>query len=103
LNATKHPLFRGGFGAVEVAMRIERITFDSTADPNLSLPSTSPRSEVILGNSDKVLTFGVNWYANRWVKVQWNMIKETLDDPPRGPFPHKPSFWSHVLRLQFML
>lgn len=102
LDETKHPIFQGGFGAVEVAARVERLTFDSTA-VNDSLPSTSPRADKILGNSDKAVTFGVNWYLNRWVKIQFNAIKETLSDPEQGPLPEKPSFWSRVLRLQFSL
>jgi phosphate-selective porin OprO/OprP len=102
LDATKHPIFQGGFGAVEVAARVERMTFDSTAQ-NDSIPSTSPRADKILGNSDKALTFGVNWYLNRWVKIQFNTIKETLTDPEQGPVPDKPSFWSRVLRFQFSL
>ena len=102
LDATKHPIFRGGFGAVEIAARVEKITFDSTA-VNESLPSTSPRADKILGNSDKAITFGVNWYLNRWIKIQFNTIKETLTDPAQGPLPDKPSFWSRVLRFQFSL
>jgi phosphate-selective porin len=81
---------------------VERLTFDSTA-ANDSLPSTSPRADTILGNSDKAVTFGVNWYLNRWVKVQFNWIRETLTDPEQGPLPDKPSFSSRVLRLQFSL
>jgi phosphate-selective porin OprO/OprP len=102
LDATRHPIFRGGVGAVEVAARLERLTFDSTA-VNDSLPSTSPRADKILGNSDRALTLGVNWYLNRWVKIQFNTIKETLADPEQGPLADRPSFWSRVLRFQFSL
>ena len=103
LDATKRPVFKGGIGAVEVAARVERLTFDSTAEPNGSDPSTSIRADVILGNSDKVVTFGVNWYLNRWVKVQFNIIKETLDDPAQGPSPAEPSFTSRIFKVQFSL
>ena len=101
LDAPKEPLFQGGFGAVEVGARIEELKFDSlaTGEP----PSTSPRADVILGNSDKVFTFGVNWYVNRWVKVQFNVFKETLADPAQGPVPAKSSFWSRAVRFQFQL
>jgi phosphate-selective porin len=50
-----------------------------------------------------VVTFGVNWYLNRWVKVQFNIIKETLDDPEQGPLPTEPSFSSRILKVQFSL
>jgi phosphate-selective porin OprO/OprP len=103
LDATKRPLFQGGIGAVEVAARVERLTFDSMAAPNGSDPSSSFRADIILGNSNKVVTFGVNWYLNRWVKVQFNLIKETLDDPEQGPLPTEPSFSSRILKLQFTL
>ena len=67
LNTPKRPLGQGGIGAIEVAARIERMTFDSTAEPNGSDPVNKPiRADVILGNSDKVLTFGANWYVNRF-------------------------------------
>jgi phosphate-selective porin OprO/OprP len=101
LDETKHPIFRGGAGAVEVAARIERLTFRSGhADET---PSTSPRAEVIVGNSSRVMTFGANWYLNRWVKIQFNLIRETLTDPGQGPLPGQPSFWSRVVRFQFAL
>ena len=66
-------------------------------------PPTSPRADVILGNSDRVLTFGVNWYFNRWIKVQFNVIRETIADPAQGPLPEQPTFWSRVLAAQFTL
>jgi hypothetical protein len=42
----------------------------------------------------------VNWYVNRWVKVQANTVRERLVDPlavlPIGTTP----LWSSVLRFQ---
>jgi len=88
----------------------KRVLFDGTVQNNsdardsyLGLGSRSPRSDVILRNRDQVVTFGVNWYVNRWVKVQGNVIRETIEDPLRGPLPSKPSFWSQVLRFQVVL
>jgi phosphate-selective porin OprO/OprP len=95
------PLPGGGFGAVELAGRIEALTFGSGAPAGEG--TRSPRSDVILRNRDQVVTFGVNWYVNRWVKVQGNLIRETIEDPLRGPLPSKPSFWSQVLRFQVVL
>jgi phosphate-selective porin len=86
---------------VELAARIERIDFGSVADNDV--PSSGPRADVILGNSDRLETFGVNWYVNRWVKIQANIIRETLDDPSQGPLPSQPSFWSQVIRFQFSM
>jgi len=65
--------------------------------------STSRRAEIVLGNYDRAITFGVNWYVNRWVRLQANLIREQLLDPTLGPLPERPTFWSRVLRIQVAL
>jgi phosphate-selective porin OprO/OprP len=101
LTEPRHPLFRGGWGAIEVAARAEALTF-GTVDGG-ETASNSPRAEVILGNSDHAATFGVNWYPVRHVKLQFNVIHERFSDPTRGPAPATPAFWSRVLRFQLDL
>jgi phosphate-selective porin len=102
VDRPKKPLFPGlGYGAIEVAARIENLAFRSGASGEPG--STSPRADVILGNADQVTTFGVNWYVNRWFKIQANFIRETLDDPSQGPLPSKPSFNSTAIRFQFSM
>lgn len=102
VDRPKKPLFPGwGYGAIEVAARIEKLTFRSGASGEPG--STSPRADVILGNGDRVTTFGVNWYVNRWFKIQANFIRETLDDPSQGPLPSQPSFNSTAVRFQFSM
>jgi len=101
LDTPRKPILRGGFGAVEVAGRVERLAFKSDAAGEA--PSTSPRADVILGNGDRVLTLGVSWYLNRWLKVQGNVIRESIDDPAQGPLPAQGTFWSRVLRLQLSI
>jgi phosphate-selective porin OprO and OprP len=102
LAEPRRPLLEGGVGAIELCARVEAITFGSaggeqdSADP----ASHSPRADVVLRNSDRVVTYGVNWYANRWVKVQFNLVREELADPTAGPLPLQPSFWSRVVRFQ---
>ncbi len=101
LDTPLRPLFRGGFGAVELAVRVERIRFGSLGgDP---LASDAPRSEVILGNGDRAITFGVNWYANRWIKIQTNLVRNTIAFPEQGPVPSQPVFWSRIVRFQFSM
>jgi phosphate-selective porin len=98
----RRPLFMGGFGAVQVAARFERIWFDSkdTGEPAFS----NSRAEVILPNGDKVLTLGVNWYLNRWVKLQLNGIHESLEDAGRTPLlDGGTKFWSSVFRIQLVI
>ena len=97
----KNPLFQGGFGAVEVGARIESLRFRSGASGEEG--STSPRADVIVGNRNQVATFGVNWYVNRFFKIQANFIREKLDDPLQGPLPSKESFNTKAIRFQFSM
>lgn len=95
------PLLRGGPGAIEVAMRLESLRFESgSRGEDLS---AGPRADEILGNGERALTFGVNWYPSRWFKLQLNGIRETITDPSQGPLPAAPSFWSTVLRFQLTI
>jgi phosphate-selective porin len=66
-------------------------------------PSTSPRADVIPDNGSRILTLGVNWHINRWLRVQANAVRESLTRPEAGPFPDRPHFWSRLVRLQFLL
>jgi len=100
--APKHPLFMGGIGAFQLAARYERLWADSkvTGEPAFQ----NSRAEVILPNGDKVLTLGVNWYLNRWIKLQGNAIHEEIQDAGRTPLlDGGTKFWSTVLRLQLAL
>jgi phosphate-selective porin OprO and OprP len=100
LDSPRRPIFQGGFGAIELAVRVERIRFGSIDDP---LASNAPRAEVILGNSDRVYTMGVNWYANRWIKIQANLVRNTIAFPDQGPLPSQPGFWTRLVRFQFSM
>jgi phosphate-selective porin OprO and OprP len=100
-DAPPRPFLRGGLGVIEVAARVERLSFGSAADGEDA--SDGPRAEVIAGNSDRVETFGVNWYANRWIKIQFNFLRDTLRDPSQGPLPDRTGYWSRVLRFQLSL
>ena len=101
LETPRRPLFQGGFGAVELAVRVERIRFGSLGgDP---LASDAPRTEVVLGNGDRAVTFGVNWYVNRWIKIQTNLVRNTIALPDQGPVPSQSVFWSRIVRFQFSM
>ncbi len=93
---------RGGIGAVEVAGRYERLWYDSFGDSQV-LALRNPRAENILMSGDRVLTLGVNWTLNRFIKLQVNGIRERVEDVERSPVPNGAWFWSRVLRLQFVL
>ena len=102
LDEPEHPVLRGGVGAIEVGARVEKLAFGSVAGEQApdALGSRSQRADVVLRNSDQVLTYGVNWYPNRWLKIQFNLIREELADPTEGPAPLRPAFWSKVVRFQ---
>jgi phosphate-selective porin OprO/OprP len=94
---------RGGVGAIELAGRYERLWFDSAGGADLDLPSRTPRAANILPSGDRALTLGVNWALNRWIKLQFNGIREQVEDPGHGPISGGGAFWSQVARLQIAL
>jgi phosphate-selective porin OprO/OprP len=94
----KKPLFQGGIGAIEVGARVESLEFKSGSGNEP--PSNSPRAEVIVGNRNQVVTLGVNWYVNRFVKIQANYFREKLDDPSLGPLPPQGTFSTTAFRFQ---
>jgi len=94
-------LFDGGIGAIELAARIERIYSDSVGGTDI--PFANPRAETILPSGDKALTLGINWTLNRFMKLQFNAIRERVEDPQRDPVPNGAAFWSKVVRLQLVL
>ena len=96
-----HDFLRGGIGAVEVAVRYERLWFDSVGGTDI--PFANPRAENILPSGDRVLTLGVSWTLNRFLKLQANALREQIQNPDRNPVPNGAAFWSRVLRLQFVL
>ena len=95
----KRPLLQGGFGAIELGARYERMLLGSSADA--SEPAfDNPRAENLLRNHDDAITVGLTWYLNRWLKVQGNAIRETFEDPARLPLTATTTYWSYVSRLQ---
>ncbi len=97
----RNELFGGGIGAVEIAGRYETLRFGSADETEP--PSASPRAVTVAASEDTVLTVGLNWYLNRWLKVQANVIRERFTDPARSPIPGQAAVRSVVLRIQFVL
>jgi phosphate-selective porin OprO/OprP len=97
VDRPKKPLLHGGAGAIEVAARVESLEFKSGSGET---PSRSPRAAVVLPNRDQVATLGVNWYVNRFFKIQANYIREKLDDPSQGPLPPQGTFSTTAVRFQ---
>ncbi len=90
-----------GAGAFELAMRYEQIRFGSAGQ--FGPPSRSTRAANVLAQSDRVLTVGANWYMNRWMKAQANIIREKLEDVQRSPAPNRSRLWTWVVRVQYVL
>ena len=98
----RRALLQGGWGAVELAARIEKLEFDSLIYPGTSYGF--PNSSRLLTNADLVTTLGINWYLNRYIKVQPNLVIESIGDPARSPAPTAAGrFVSSVFRVQFAL
>lgn len=97
----RRPLLDGGFGAVELAGRYERLGAGSDDDDVPSVPN--PRSAHVRESGLDTWTAGVNWYLNRWGKIQVNAIYESYDERERSPIPGQAGFWTSVCRFQFVL
>lgn len=95
------PFIHGSFGAIELATRYEALRFAS--DTHDGRPSRSTRAANVLQTSDRVWTFGVNWYASPWTKIQANFMREELEDVFRSPIPGQRILWTQVVRLQVQL
>ena len=90
-----------GLGAVEFAARYEQIRFGSAEHPGL--PSRSSRAANIYSESERVATFGVNWFLNRFMRIQYNAIREVIEDVQNAPIPGVGTYWSRYVRMQFVL
>jgi len=94
------PLFQGGYGSIQVAMRLERLSFGSIADTNS--PSTSPRADVVLGNRETAMTLGATWHLNRWIKIEGNVVREQIGGTAVSPVPNL-RVWSRLIRFQLAI
>ena len=94
-------LLWGGPGALELALRYDVMRFSSAEHPGR--PSRSLRAANVLQTSDRTWTFGANWYLNHWTKVQFNSFRERLEDPIRTSIPAESLYWSHAVRVQFVM
>ncbi|HET9013217.1 MAG TPA: porin [Gemmatimonadaceae bacterium] len=97
----RESLFDGGWGAVQLAGRVERLAFgtlDEAANAMLRFGAAPP------DNHDRVTTVGVAWYLNRYFKVQGNLVHEAIADPARSPAPNAGGRLPRgVLQFQFVL
>lgn len=97
----RRPFPSSGIGAIQIATRYEQLRFGSAE--HRGIPFSSPRAANILASSDRAWTTGINWYLNRFTKVQVNGIHETIEDLDRSPIPGRDKYWMGILRLQFSM
>lgn len=100
-SGPKEGLNAGRPGAIQFAARMEWLRFQS-ADA-IGEPLRNQRASNIMRNDVRGMTFGVNWYPIRYVRLQFNFVRETLGDPERSPNPSKPVIYSRVFRIQFAM
>ena len=98
LAATYAVVRQRRLGTIDLAARIERLAFGSSGSGGE--PSSSARADRVRGNADRVMTLGLNWKVNRWIRVQGNLIREQIAEPSLGPSPERAAFWSRALRVQ---
>jgi phosphate-selective porin len=94
------PFLNGGFGAVEVGSRLERLSTGN--GPNLNPALYGPRSPYVLSTADLVWTTGVNWYLNKFVELSLNVIREDRTLPRTATLSSGP-VWSRTFRIEFGL
>ena len=84
---------------MELVTRFEVLR--NSSDDHTSRPSRSLRASNVLQQSNRVWTFGANWYLNSYAKVQYNAYRERIEDVQRSPISGVGLLWNHVLRIQF--
>jgi phosphate-selective porin OprO and OprP len=62
-NATEHAAGFRHFGALELAVRYSQLRIDGDAFPHLANPATAAQAA-------REQAVGVNWYMNRYVKLE---------------------------------
>jgi phosphate-selective porin len=96
------PVTHRGFGALELVARLEELRFADITHPGTAFSFPNPAS--LIGNTDRVMTAGANWYLARHLRVQYNHAVEWIADPERSPAPTRNGrFMTAVLRLQLTL
>jgi len=94
------PFLNGGYGAVEVGSRVERLSTGN--GPTLNPALFGPRSPYVLPTADLVWTTGVNWYLNKFFELSLNVIREDRTLPRTATLSSGP-VWSRTFRIEFGL
>jgi phosphate-selective porin OprO/OprP len=91
-----------GIGAFELVARYEGLRFNDASYPGAIFGF--PTAESLQANGERATTVGLNWYLNRYVKLQGDVIHEAIADPERSPAPSTGGrFTSVIFRVQLRL
>lgn len=89
------------FGRLDAAARFEGMAVRTSAS---SVPALrNPRAVHLLTQSMRGWTVGATWHATPWLRMQANVMRETLSDALRSPVTGRQAFWTHVVRVQWLL
>ena len=102
VDKVKPAFFGGGIGAIEAAIRVDQLRLASR-ETGGEPPFRNPRAVNLYPNADLTWTMGLNWYLNRYMKLQGNAIREKFSDIERTPLTGETTLWSFVARLQLAL
>ncbi|MBX7185310.1 MAG: OprO/OprP family phosphate-selective porin [Vicinamibacteria bacterium] len=96
-------IFQGGFGAVELAARVEGLKFDDTGDSS-GFAGYGNRARNIAPSGATSIVAGINYWPSNFLKVQGNALWESYNDPLIAPVPGKTGrYFSLIARLQVMV
>jgi phosphate-selective porin len=100
-SGPKEGLNVGRPGAMQLAARAEWLGFATPDGTGEVL--RNPRADNILTNDIRSATIGVNWYPIRFVRLQFNLIREELSDPERRPDAGRSHSYIKAFRIQFAM
>lgn len=86
---------------LELAARYDEVQFGG-GDPG-GRPSSSPRARTLLPNRDSVWTFGFNGKPQRHLRWQFNLLRESVENPVVGGRALRQGVWLVRARIQFII
>lgn len=91
-----------GFGAVELGLRYEELSFDEDGGPGTS-DGTQKRDPDILRASNRILTGGVSWWPVNGIRVMTNVLLERFEGDRLPEEGRRGTYLSWLWRVQFQL
>jgi len=100
VDKPRTPLFGGGWGSLQLAVRQEALTFGRLDVRDA--PLVIHRATSIPGSQYTATTAGLTWYPTRWTRIQANVVRERLRGALSAPAP--PSrVWDRLVRFQVVI